>query len=479
MELSPEQLMLGISNARNQSQQVVGVDILRRLMSLPFDETKHLGEGWEDVLDSALAFGDEDAALEISKRLIDMFPNSGRYVMLCAERMSRIGRSDLALSLMESLKSRTAYNPALDYFLGVYSGHVGALSDAKSYFRAAIRAKPDFGDAWALLASANGLTKNDLPTLKKLVFDRAQHAMPGAAYALGQYFHSVEDYDKAWENWTLANEFMKARRPFNLQGELDAMKAIREADTRIWFNGSGMEPKNPRAIFVVGPPRSGTSLTEQIIGQSSDVANLGETMLSRMASWPLGNLGEKSLEAVGAFTEPGTTWERFGAVYRHLASNRGGGKPITTDKGAILHLFVGAMGRMLPNAKFVWVKRDPKDVALSGYRAYLGDGNRWRYEMGHAAAYLKAHDEMMAYWQSVFPDRVHVVDYEMLVIRPQDEGDRLMNFLELPRLDMTKISFGSANVATASFAQIRRQINSKSVGGWKKYRKWIDPAFEG
>lgn len=478
MDLTPEQLLNGIRNSIQQGVPDTGIDILRQLLSLPHAQTDSLGQGWEEVMALALRLADEDAALGAAHRLLDIYPNNGRYALIFTERLSRVGRSEDALNVMGQLKAGMTPNAAIDHLLGVYSGHIGKLDEAAEYFRSALSMKEDLGDSWSNLATLGRIEAKDIPVLERLIEEKAEHALPGAAYALGEWYHSQGEHAKAWDYWTRANEASKRGQTFSIDEMIAPNKGIPEADRRIWTDKTPLQPKPPRPIFIVGPPRSGTTLTEQIIRQQKNVGAMGETMLSRASTWPLGNLGPSDLEKVGAFGPPGVTWERLGAIYRHLASNRTQEKPITTDKGAILHLFVGALARMLPNAKFVWVRRNLKDVALSAYRTNLTDGNRWRHDMRHAATYLRAFDEIMRYWQSQFPDRIFELEYERLVTSPQTNIDQLTRFLDLDPIDASKIDMGASNVPTASFAQIRSKISAKSVRGWKAYEEWIAPGFE-
>tara|TARA_Y100000052_G_C2955299_1_gene89655 strand:- start:11547 stop:12938 length:1392 start_codon:yes stop_codon:yes gene_type:complete len=461
--------------------QAEGIDILRHLLIATREDPKQLGREWEEVYNYALAFADEDAALGVAERLMEVFPNNAKHVFSLAERLSRLGRSEHALEIMRRLEKAAPANPAIDYFLGVYSGQVGELDDANSYFRRALDKKADFGDAWSLLASSGGLSDQDETLLTRLVEAGEGHAMPGTAYALGSLLHGQGRYDDAWAAWEKANQFERARRPFNREGELTAHRAIREADEKIPLSSEASEFPNPlpRSIFVVGLPRSGTSLTEQIIAQQKNVCPLGEAMISRVATWPLGNLSEQSLIGAGVMGPQATElWDKIGGVYRFCAGSRTKGQSHVTDKGALLHLFLGALARGMKEAKFVWVRRDPRDLALSAWRAYFGDGKRWRNELSDMAAYIAAHDELMTYWKSRFPKRIHEVQYEKLVNDPQTETNRLMDFLALPRLDMASTDFSSASVGTASFAQIRSKISPASVGGWKNYEKFIGPASD-
>lgn len=464
-----------IRNARQQGQYEMVIDAVRRLTA----SKPNIGKGWEELLNHALAAADEDAGLEIAKVMQEQNPRDPKCVLILAERFSRVGKSEIALMLVERLKKSAPANPALDYFHGVYSGHLGKLDEAAELFRAAIRRKPDFGDAWALLASTNRINQDDKAALQALLEKNTPHALPGAAYALGSLMHQKGKHEQAWQAWSMANAFDRKRRSFNLQGELNAMKDIQAAFDRMGDELPAMQQRvqGPRPVFIVGAARSGTSLTEQIVAATAGTRALGETMLSRIASWPLGNLGQGDMQKAGAF-EPGKVeWARMEKVFRGLSGMRSEGAPVVTDKGAILHLFVGAMAHILPDARFIWVRRDPRDIAFSAWRAYFADGNRWRNDLSDSAAYLKGHEEMMQFWQDRMPDRVMRVDYETLASEPQSTADDMLGFLDLPRLDLSRTNFERSNVPTASFAQIRGKISTQSVGGWKAYEKWIGPAF--
>lgn len=463
-----------IRAARQAGKNESAIDLIRRIIGA----NVKLGPAAGELLHHAIELADEDAALVIARTQLNENPGDPRHALILAERFSRVGQSDLALQLVERVSVSAPANPAIDYFLGVYSGHVGKIEDARRYFRKALAAKPDFGDAWALLGASGGITADDEAKLKALVASGSPHAMPGAAYALGGYYHSAGQNAEAMAAWQAANDSERARRPFNLQGELKGVEDIRLAHDRladpVIFEAGGSAPS---PIFVVGAPRSGTSLTEQIIASAEGVSPLGETMLSRLASWSLGNLGQDDLARVGAFEAGRVNWQRMGDVYRKLAASRAREAVRVTDKGGLLNLFVGVLARCLPDAQFVLVRRDPRDNALSGYRAYLGDGNRWRQDFSDAAAYLKAHGALLDYWAEAFPDRTITLEYESLATHPQAETDRLMAFLGLSGIDVDNADFGRSNVPTASFAQIRSRISPSSVGGWRAYGAWIDPAF--
>lgn len=463
-----------IRRARQTGHPTTAIDLIRRLAGSAIP----LANFGPELMTHALALGDEDGALEVAKAIVREAPENLQNKLTLAERYSRVGRSDVALKIVQELKQPNDPNAAIDYFLAVYAGHVGQLEDAITSARSAIQKKPDLGDAWVILASLGGLNTSDQKTLEALVSAPQSKALPGAAYALGALHHSQGNHKKAWEAWTVANAFEGQRANGKVASDIRLMKEIELAFPEPPAPTSMQAAQDgPRPIFVVGAPRSGTSLTEQIIATDTSVQAMGETMFSRVATWPIGNLTQTDLAKARANSASRINWPMMGNVYKTLAAIRSQSAANVTDKGALLHLFVGALARSLPEAKFVWVCRDKRDVFLSAYRSNFTAGAHWRHTAADAAAFLNGHDEIMRHWQTLMPDRVHRLDYEALVTDPKSQIEQLMTFLGLSAPNTDTLSFSGSTVTTASFAQIRGKISSKSVGGWEAYKDFIPSDF--
>lgn len=463
-----------IRYARQTGRAMAAIDLIRRLAG---SETV-FGTMGQEVLGHALALGDEDGALEIAKAMGRQNPDDLSTKLTLAERYSRVGRSDIALDIVQDLKKTTLENPAMDYFEAVYAGHVGALDQSEKAARAALRQKPDLGDAWVILAATGRMQASDQTALESLVRNRHQAAWPGAAYALGTLYHGQNKYDQAWEAWTFANEFEQTKRPNKVASDIQALAQLRDTFSSLSPSHTALSAQEgPRPIFVVGAPRSGTTLTEQIIASDPRVHAMGETLFSRVATWPLGNLLGADIEKAQQASDKGVDWSGIGAVYKKLSSVRSQNAPFVTDKGAMLHYFVGALSRSLPEAKFVWVHRDKRDVFLSAYRSHFTGGASWRHRASDARAFLQAHDETMRFWHTLMPDRIHCVKYESLVHNPGEQIRQLMKFLNLSIPDIETLSFSGSTVSTASFAQVRGKISPKSVGGWQDYAAHIPSDF--
>ncbi|MEL8055802.1 MAG: sulfotransferase, partial [Pseudomonadota bacterium] len=368
--MNHQETIRAVRSAIAAKRQDLAVDQIRRLVG----SGAAMGASGAELLQLSLALADEDIALEIAKAMHRETQGDPRHAFILAERYARVGRSDIALQIIVDLERTLPPNPALDYFKAVYSGHLGRLEDAASHARRAIQRKPDFGDAWAVLATTGQYLDDDQTALERLMQGSQPHALPGAAYALGAVYHAKGEPNLAWEAWSKANQDETQKQPYNANQDVAVMADITTAFSRLADKKpaatSGSVNGMPQPIFVVGPPRSGTSLTEQIIGLAQGTYAMGETLFSRLATWRLGNLTQADLERVGGFQIGQIDWRLIGTVYRTLSQARSDGTAFVTDKGAVLNLLVGALAYALPEAKFIWVSRDKRDTALSAWRTY-------------------------------------------------------------------------------------------------------------
>ncbi|MEM1088105.1 MAG: hypothetical protein AAGH90_10270, partial [Pseudomonadota bacterium] len=332
--MSHQKLIQSVRAAIVEKRQSFAVDQIRRLVASGVS----LGNCGPDLLGLALALADEDSALEIAKAIHTENPHEHRHAFILAERYSRIGRSDIALQIIESLEQTTAPKAAINYFISVYSGHLGRLDQTAASARKAIAHKPDFGDAWAVLAATGQYSDTDQARLETLFETGPPHAFPGAAYALGSLYHDKGDPERAWAAWREANQIESQKQPYSVAADSAAMKDIVEAFSKLADPmpkaSRGFQSAFPKPVFVVGTPRSGTSLTEQIIATAKGTYAMGETLFSRLATWPLGNLTRADIRLAGGFQTDAIDWGLIGRVYRSLSKNRSNGASVVTDKGA-------------------------------------------------------------------------------------------------------------------------------------------------
>ena len=291
-------------------------------------------------------------------------------------------------------------------------------------------------------------------------------------FALGQLHDDLGHYDEAFENYSQAN----ALRPTNY----DPADAVRTADRIISFFGRERLGAGPRAasrvelpVFIVGMPRSGTSLVEQILschpkvfgaGESGDMARLSKALLPGL------------IDGGGA---PGPVdRDRLDeAAERHVAKLRGlgPGAERVTDKTPFNFYHLGLIALLFPGARIVHCVRDPLDTCLSCYFQNFGTGNLYSFDLAHTGSFYRQYDRLMAHWREHLDLPLLEVRYEEHVAEPERVCRALLAFLDL-EWDPACLDFHESRrvVKTASQDQVRRPIYTSSAGRWRNYAHHLE-----
>ncbi|MBE9552388.1 MAG: sulfotransferase, partial [Proteobacteria bacterium] len=232
------------------------------------------------------------------------------------------------------------------------------------------------------------------------------------------------------------------------------------------FAGGDRGSYSQQPVFIVGMPRSGTSLVEQILSSHADIAGGGELAL----------VGEEvtRLSMFEGYPErrpDGAVLRQFADRYIGHLSHVGPGKNYVTDKKPANFLHLGLIALAFPNARVIHCRRDRRDVCLSCYfQNFVGPGQAFSYDMENLAHFHDAYLRIMAHWREVLPLRIAEIDYETLVADQEAETRRLLTFLECD-WDPACLDFhrNRRPVVTASHTQVRRPIYTGSVGRWRNY----------
>lgn len=235
---------------------------------------------------------------------------------------------------------------------------------------------------------------------------------------------------------------------------------------------------NPSPIFIVGLPRSGTTLLERILGSHSEVRAAGElgdfnSALSWEADTFLGNF--VTPDGVAALN--GVDFRQAGAIYKQRSGYRAEGKTRYVDKNPANFFNTGYILKALPDSKIICLNRNPMDACFSNLKElFPSEIYGYSYDLNELADHYRRFVRLRNHWLEVAPDRFHVVEYENLVADPDGTAQRLMEFCGLPFepgcVDITK---NTASVLTASSSQIRQPIHGRGVGAWRKYAGYLEP----
>jgi tetratricopeptide (TPR) repeat protein len=366
---------------------------------------------------------------------------------------------------------------------------VGRQADAVSAYRAALRLRPALGEAWWSLAN-----------LKTVPFDSADMALmeaelarPGLdredrlhlLFALGKACEDAGDFAAAFRNYDQANALQRETLgydPDELSGHVARCKALLSASFFAAHAGGGSERPDP--IFIVGLPRSGSTLIEQILASHSQVEGTQELADLGVIAERLGGNARRLSESaypdiLAALAPPelkalGEEYLARAKPYRKTAA------PFFVDKMPNNFAHVGLIQLILPNARIIDARRHPVGCCFSAFKQHFASGQPFTYGLDHLARYYADYVELMAHVDAVLPGRVHRVIYERLVADPETETRALLVYCGLPFEEgCLRFHENARPVRTASSEQVRRPIFTDCTDHWRNFEPWLQPLIVG
>ena len=350
---------------------------------------------------------------------------------------------------------------------------VGALDKAARLLRRAIKKMPEQAFFYRMLTSGEKLKSADplITQMQKRLKAKGVSARDRSqfGYALAKVMSDQGRHDQVFAYLNIANAAEREMHPFDFKALKDDAWALIHAQADVPFPVRTADD-DFMPIFLVGTPRSGTTLIERVLAAHPQASGIGESALA-MRGIPvlLGQPGAyRPLGDVPQDTRDG--YAR--AVERH-ARRMGAETRAVVDKSMNTHRIMGAIRVTMPNARFVVIDRDPRDVALSIYRNTFPPGqHRYANDLGDIARYIHDFREGVAFWTDRLPEAPHVVNYEAFVGDPETQTRALIEAVGLPWDDAClRPHETKGSVKTLSFQQVRQPIYKTSARGWEKYAK--------
>jgi tetratricopeptide (TPR) repeat protein len=299
------------------------------------------------------------------------------------------------------------------------------------------------------------------------------------AFSLSKAFEDEQDYDKSFRYLLEGNRLKRMQFRYSIEEWrifFEKLKVIFNADFLSRHQGIGLNDETP--IFIVGMPRSGTSLVEQILASHPQVFGAGELKL-------LPSLCAQSAQQLGR-PFPGffqdlevDEWRKIGALYLEGIRLKSRGARHITDKMPQNFRFIGLLSFVLPRAKIIHCQRDPLDTCWSIFKNIFAEGNPYAYDLEELGRFYNYYRLLMQHWHEVLPGHFYNLSYERLVEEPDVEIGKLLDFCELS-FDSRCTDFHSSDrvVNTVSAAQVKRPINKDSVRGWSHFAPHLAPLYK-
>jgi len=358
---------------------------------------------------------------------------------------------------------------------------LGDQQGALRAYRAAIHNKPDFGEAYWSMANLKVFKFED-EEVEAMEYqlrepDVSESVQIHIRFALGKAYEDKGDYDKAWHYYDTGNRQQRMLLEYN-QVELEARqdKIIEVFDREFLRDREGNGCKDPDPIFIVGLPRSGSTLVEQILASHSQVEGTSELpILAKIAS-SIGRYrrdGVNYPEAVRDFRKQ--DWRAYGEQYmEECQRHRFTDSPFFTDKLPNNFSHVGLIHLILPNAKVINTRRHPLDSCLGAYKQLFALGQNFTYDDVELAEYYRSYHAIIKHWHAVLPGKVLDVHYEETVTDLEGQVRRILDHCGLP-FEEQCLRFHETEraVKTASSEQVRQPIYRDALGKWRRYEKHL------
>jgi tetratricopeptide (TPR) repeat protein len=428
------------------------------------------------------------AALQQIDRLSASDPKNAGYRNLKAVVLSKIGDFQESIEIYAEVLERLPDQAKIWMSYGHALSSAGRESESIAAYRRSIDLAQGFGEAYWSLANLKTFrfTVEELAEMQRQLSgaDRTEEDRFHFHFAIGKALEDDSHYQSAFEHYVLGNRLRRAQIAYDAAETTDYVRRSMELFTLPYFGArAGFGAPSPDPIFIVGLPRAGSTLIEQILASHSavegtmelpDILAMAQALGSRKTA--SGKAGyPQVLESLGA-----QECRALGQQYLDQTRiQRKTDKPFFIDKMPNNFLHIGLIHQTLPNAKIIDARRHPLACCFSGFKQHFARGQHYTYDLGEIGRYYRDYVELMAHFDAVLPGKIHRVYYEAMIENTEDQIRNLLAYCGLPFEDSClRFYENDRAVRTASKQQVRRPIFKESVEQWRHFERWLAPLKE-
>lgn len=453
-------------------------------------------------------------ASDIYARLLELDSTDSLCISNLGIALSRAYQYERLIALLKPVALNKPNEIKPNYYVALAHIEVGEVEDALIFYNRVINIQSDHPEAAVGVASIysfKGMYQEALDTILPLTKNRqdvagvalafaaiaprfnlhveamkllerhvdsltlSDHTRAKVAVALGNLYDKSGNYEQAFE-------YIKRGNSYNLHGfnrenhikGIEILEKLYTEDSITSLPVSGSESIQP--IFIVGMPRSGTTLIEQILASHTQVFGAGELKYIQNICFELHEMqiNGKAFPFCMTYVSPEELLRLANNYLGHL-NRLSDGAPRVTDKIPTNHLYLGLIYQLFPNAKVIHIKRDPMDTCVSCYCQFFSGAYPYTYDLDDLGFYYRSYERLMRLWKKVLPLEVLDVSYEKLVGDQENITHKILDFCELS-WDQACLEFHKTNriVATASTDQVREPMNSGAIGKWRRFENHVD-----
>ena len=427
---------------------------------------------WHDLGTALKEQGKEEEAIKALEQALEMEPNNASSHYYYAAALAMAGRTEDSAG---AYKRAVTLDPSLaGAYIGL--GHVlktlGDQEGGIEAYRAAIALRPNFGETYFSLSNLKTFRFSDTE-IEDMVERINQDSLPSEsivhfAFSLGKAFEDQKNYDLAYQYYSQGNEAHRNSIVYDpVQTEVAHTK-IKETFSQNFFDRikqTEVGVQDPAPIFIIGLPRSGSTLLEQILASHSLVDGTSELPDLGIVSQMITDKAQDRVFPGGILQMSDTEITHLGQEYIDRTQRHRRGAPFFTDK--------------MPNAKIIDARRHPLDSCVGCFKQHFAKGQTFTYDTFELGEFYLEYDQLMGHWDEVLPGKVLRVQYEDVVQDLETQVKRILDYCGLP-FEKACVNFHETkrSVRTASSEQVRQPIYNKSMNTWQRFDAHIGPLKE-
>ncbi len=422
--------------------------------------------------------GRDDEAIQHFKKDLKIRPDNAVTHINIANSLKNLGHEERAIAHYNEAISISPNDPNIYNNRANAYKNIGMHQNAILDYEKALALRPNF-----IIALRNLLSLKPSPDLINAVEDRIdksdlnEKGLMELYFALGNYYDNQNVYSKAFNFYDRANTIRRKQIRYNPKTNTEFVDFLIKTFNKEFIYKTrkfGLTTSLP--VFIIGMPRSGTTLAEQIISSHPKIYGAGELyFLHTIEKNIITNSAHKDYErAITNLTK--TEVKRYARKYLDQVSHYSNKAAYVADKLPANFYRVGLIKLLFPNAKIIHCIRNPEDTCTSIYLNYFPNGNEYSFDLIELGKYYKDYERLMTYWNKIYPSQIYNVRYEDIVNNLEHESRKIIKFLDL-RWSKKCLEFYNNNrsVRTASNLQVRKPIYTKSINRWENYAEYLQP----
>jgi tetratricopeptide (TPR) repeat protein len=417
--------------------------------------------------------GDSEVAIESYKQALKIKPDYAQAYNNMGNALSDKGDLEAAIeSYKQALKIKPDYVQAYNN-IGIALKDKGDLEAAIESYKQVLKIKPDYAEVYRNLSNIHRYKEHDEYFLKMQSLCQSSSVSDEQRchlnFALSKASEDLNEVSQSFNYLKIGNELRKKILSYDIKKDIELFSQLKKAYPSIALQ-SVVESSDLKPIFILGMPRSGTTLVEQIVSSHSEVTGAGE--LSYVSRF-----GDPT--ARGAIKPNAKMILDFRQRYIEALKKRSDGRSIVTDKMPQNFLYVGLIFSAFPDAKVIHVNRDPAATCWSNYKHYFIDKDLgYCYDLDDTVTYFGLYTDLMQFWLGHYGDRIYNLNYDNLTINQDDETRKLIEYLELEwENGCLSPQHNKRSVRTVSQQQVRQKVYQGSSQQWRKFEPYLNGAF--